>query len=49
VGREDRVHVGRPAWVTRQSTWRVACEPDRPEVVPSGLSVPLDGFRVLRP
>lgn len=24
-------------------------EPDRPEVVPSGLPVPLDGFRVLRP
>jgi len=24
-------------------------EPDRPDVVPSGLPVPLDGFRVLRP
>lgn len=24
-------------------------EPDRPEVVPSGLPVPIDGFRVLRP
>jgi len=27
----------------------VSREPDRPAVVPSGLPVPLDGFRVLRP